>query len=103
MPFLHRGLEVEVDGRKGRVVGGNSQLNIQVRFPGERYSGNYHPTRQTTYYKGGGVIADYKRSVKETSHQAERPSQTHQQTEAIATSHENTGAVKGLPLVKDSL
>lgn len=63
MPFLKRGMVVDVEGNMGTVTGGNSSMNIQVRFQGSRYSVNCHPTWETTYYENGEVIADYKRKA----------------------------------------
>jgi hypothetical protein len=54
-------MSVDVDGKMGTITGGNSSMNIQVRFAGRRYSSNCHPTWETTYYQGGQVIADYKK------------------------------------------
>ncbi|WP_201785154.1 MULTISPECIES: hypothetical protein [Bacillaceae] len=60
MPFLKRGMRVEVDGKMGVVTAGNRSLNINVRFDGEKYSGNCHPKWRTRYFdKNGNVIADY--------------------------------------------
>lgn len=60
MPWLRRGIEVDIEGRRGKVVGANSSYNLQVRFNGDRRSCNCHPWWQTTYYSDGKVIADYK-------------------------------------------
>ena len=60
MPWLKCGMEVDVEGTRGRVTGGNAHMNIQVRFPGQRQSHNCHPYWQTTYYQDGRVVADYK-------------------------------------------
>ncbi len=60
MPWLKRGLVVDVDGTMGTVVGGNASMNIQVRFAGMRHACNCHPTWQTTYYQDGEVVAEYK-------------------------------------------
>jgi hypothetical protein len=61
MPFLRRGMQIDMDGRKGRITGGNAYCNLQVRFDGCNYSSNVHPTWETTYYaEDGSVVADYK-------------------------------------------
>lgn len=61
MPFLKRGMRVEVDGKMGVVTSGNRSLNINVRLDGEKHSGNCHPKWQTRYFdKKGNVIADYR-------------------------------------------
>ncbi|GIN08709.1 hypothetical protein J1TS1_28540 [Shouchella clausii] len=61
MPFLKRGMRVEVDGKMGVVTSGNRSLNINVRLDGEKHSGNCHPKWQTRYFdKNGNVVADYR-------------------------------------------
>ncbi len=70
MPFLRRGMRVDMDGRQGRITGGNSYANLQVRFDGHNYSSNAHPTWETTYYnEDGSVVADYKQHGKENQNQ----------------------------------
>ena len=60
MPWLKRGMTVEVNGKMGVVTAANSSLNIQVRYEGEKYSQNCHPHWRTRYYdKEGKLIADY--------------------------------------------
>jgi len=61
MPFLKRGMRVEVNGKMGVITSGNDSLNINVRLDGEKYSGNCHPKWETRYFdKDGKVIADYR-------------------------------------------
>ncbi len=63
MPWLRRGMRVTMDGKPGRVTGGNSMANIQVRFDGEKFSRNCHPHWQTVYFDScGNVLADYRMS-----------------------------------------
>lgn len=65
MPFLKRGMRVEVDGDMGVVTAGNPSLNINVRFDGKNYSENCHPHWETRYFdKDGNVIADYTKAKK---------------------------------------
>ena len=60
MPFLKRGMRVEVNGKMGVVTSGNVSLNINVRYDGNNYSQNCHPKWETRYFnKDGTVIADY--------------------------------------------
>ena len=40
---FHIGERVLVDGKPGRVVGGNSSGNLDVLFDGEKHPGNCHP------------------------------------------------------------
>lgn len=64
MPWLKRGMRVEVDGEMGVVTSGNSSLNINVRFDGMNYSQNCHPHWETRYFdKDGKVIADYRKQT----------------------------------------
>lgn len=65
MPWLRRGMRVELHKdtgvKKGRVTGGNTMANIQVRFDGENFSRNCHPHWQMVYFEASGtVIADYR-------------------------------------------
>lgn len=63
MPWLRRGMLVDVNGKRGVVTGGNSGCNIQVRFEGRSWSSNCHPWWETTYYAADGtVIKDYKKA-----------------------------------------
>ncbi|MBO0790283.1 MAG: hypothetical protein J2P36_04965 [Ktedonobacteraceae bacterium] len=66
MPWLKRGMIVDVRGKRGRVAGGNTMANIQVIFDGAKFSRNCHPQWETTYYTSDGqVIADYKKEAGE--------------------------------------
>ncbi len=65
MPWLKRGMDIDIEGKRGKVVGANSSYNLQVKFDGDRWSRNYHPWWQTTYYSSGKVIADYKNQQQE--------------------------------------
>ena len=61
MPFLKRGMVIEVDGRKGIVTAGNHSGNVNVRFDGEKHAVNCHPQWETVYFdKDGNVLADYR-------------------------------------------
>ena len=61
MPWIKRGMRVEVDGRMGVVTSGNHSGNINVRLDGEKHAGNCHPWWKTRYFDGdGNVIADYR-------------------------------------------
>lgn len=64
MPFLRRGMQTDMNGKKGVVCGGNSHCNLQVRFDGQKFSSNVHPWWEMTYYASdGSVIRDYKAGV----------------------------------------
>ncbi|WP_229386640.1 hypothetical protein [Lysinibacillus sphaericus] len=65
MPWLKRGMRVEVAGEMGVVTSGNCSLNINVRLDGLKYSQNCHPHWETRYFdKDGKVIADYRKQAK---------------------------------------
>ncbi|WP_197232106.1 hypothetical protein [Lysinibacillus sphaericus] len=60
MPFIKRGMRIEVDGQMGKVTSGNSSGNINVLFDGEKFPCNCHPQWKTRYFdKTGQVLADY--------------------------------------------
>ncbi|HBN6882667.1 TPA: hypothetical protein L3310_003248 [Vibrio cholerae] len=61
LPFLKRGMRVQVDGGKfGTITGANRSMNLNVRLDGEKHSGNYHPTWKMRYFdENGNVIAEF--------------------------------------------
>lgn len=64
MPFLKRGMIVEVNGKRGRITSGYGGY-IMVRFDGMSFSRNCHPQWETVYYgKDGEIIADYRAGQK---------------------------------------
>jgi hypothetical protein len=63
--FARIGMQVEVDGNMGTIVGMNSGANLDVVFVNQLKFGkgkrNCHPTWQTCYFDAEGtVIADYR-------------------------------------------
>jgi hypothetical protein len=61
MPWIKRGMPVDVDGQRGVVTAGGPGGNVRVRLDGRKYSSTCHPHWRTTYYDDDGkVIADYK-------------------------------------------
>lgn len=63
MPFIKRGMKVEVDGQLGKVTAGNRSGNINVLFDGAKFPVNCHPKWRTRFFdKEGNVIADYRES-----------------------------------------
>jgi len=69
MPWLKRGLRVDLNGKKGRVTGAGTAAYVHVLFDGERLPSNCHPTWEMTYYdlQGNTMIADYKSKQPEGS------------------------------------
>lgn len=68
--FARIGMQVEVDGDIGTIVGMNSCANLDVVFANQQKYGkgkhNCHPTWETRYFDGDGkVIADYCEVAKE--------------------------------------
>lgn len=60
MPWMRRGIRVDVGGKKGHVTSGDGGY-VRIRLEGERNTRRYHPQWQTTFYDDQGkVIADYK-------------------------------------------
>lgn len=65
MPWLRRGLIVDMNGKRGKITGAATYLH--VRFDGQSRSVNCHPTWAMTFYdNAGAVIADYKGAEKGT-------------------------------------
>jgi hypothetical protein len=64
LDFAYLGMEVDVCGKKGIIVGGNSGLNLQVVFDfdkGKPWIDNCHPWYETTYFdRDENIVADYK-------------------------------------------
>lgn len=59
--FAYQGMIIDVDGKKGWIVGGNSSMNLNVLFEGEGNISNCHPTWKTTYYDNKmNIIKDFK-------------------------------------------
>lgn len=60
MPFIKRGMKIEVNGRPGRICSGNSSGNLNIRFDGEKFTRNCHPFYKTRYFGNDGqVIREY--------------------------------------------
>lgn len=57
MPWLLMGMPIEVDGKMGKIVGGNSSSNLDVVFDGQSGKQNCHPGWKTKYFLGDKVIA----------------------------------------------
>lgn len=63
MPWLRTGLTVDMDGKRGPIVGFSlSYAYVQVQFPDHEGPANCHPTWAMTYYdEQDNVVADYKK------------------------------------------
>ncbi len=64
--FASLGMEIDVAGKRGVIVGSNSSLNLDVYFDGIIH--NCHPCWKTTYYDNAGrTIKSFLEDVNETS------------------------------------
>lgn len=57
--FAYCGMVIDIDGRKGIIVGHNDSANLYVLFTEGEYKGkvyNCHPNWKTTYYDSKGEI-----------------------------------------------
>lgn len=60
LPFIKRGMRVEVDGKPGRICSCNISDNLNIRLDGERRSRNCHPYYRVKYFdQDGKVIKDF--------------------------------------------
>ena len=64
LPFIKIGMRVELaygtTKQMGTIKGGNSSLNIDVLFDGEKKPDNCHPTWAMKYFDdAGNIIAEY--------------------------------------------
>lgn len=69
--FARIGMQVEVCGDIGTIVGMNGAANLDVVFANQTKYGkrkhNCHPTWETRYFDGDGkVLADYRKNSGET-------------------------------------
>ena len=59
--FAFQGMRIQVDGKMGTIVGGNSSQNIDVVFDGFWWKDNCHPWYETVYFDNkGNILADYR-------------------------------------------
>lgn len=57
LPPIKKGYPCAVDGKPGRVWGGNHAANLNVKFDGQKGVSNCHPYwRMTIYDKDGNLI-----------------------------------------------
>lgn len=68
MDWVRIGMQIEIAGDLGTIVGMNSSANLDVRFTNELKYGkgtsNCHPWWETRYFdKNGVVIKDYRRGT----------------------------------------
>lgn len=56
LPKLRKGQRCEVNGKQGKVVGGNSSANLNVLFDGDKRPLNCHPNWRMKIYDDGGAV-----------------------------------------------
>lgn len=62
MPWIKRGMPVDMNGKRGVVTRSAPGGGLRIRFDGEKRSKPCHPHWQMTYYnKDGSVRHDYKK------------------------------------------
>jgi len=62
IPFAYQGMIIDVNGKKGWIVGSNGSMNLDVVFEGESLPQNCHPHWETTYYDNDmKVVKCYKK------------------------------------------
>lgn len=60
LEFIYLGMKVEMDGKKGVIVGGNSSLNLDVCFDGQSWAENCHPWYKMKYFgSNGNLVKEY--------------------------------------------
>lgn len=70
--FARIGMQVEVAGDIGTIVGMNSSANLDVKFANQvkygKHAHNCHPTWEARYFDAEGkVIADYRKNKTESA------------------------------------
>jgi hypothetical protein len=59
IPFAFQGMDIEVCGKHGIIVGSNASQNLDVLFGNAVH--NCHPWFEAVYYdQKGGIVADYR-------------------------------------------
>lgn len=56
LPHLKKGQRCEVNGKQGKVWGGNSAANLNVLFDGEKRPMNCHPNFRMTIFNDSGEV-----------------------------------------------
>lgn len=60
LPFVKKGMKVEVYGDAGVITGGNSSGNLNVKFEGQKHSSNCHPKSGIKYFdENGNIIKEF--------------------------------------------
>jgi len=64
MPRVIKGAACNVDGRQGKIVGGNSSANFNVQFDDNGDIRNCHPYwKMQIYTPNGGLYYDYEQGI----------------------------------------
>jgi len=60
LEFAYLGMNIEMDGKKGVIVCGNSSLNLNICFEGQCWEENCHPWYRMKYFDNkGNLIKEY--------------------------------------------
>jgi hypothetical protein len=61
IPRIRKGTPCEVDGRTGKIVGGNSSANFNVKFDEDGRISNCHPYwKMKIFDSAGGILYQHK-------------------------------------------
>jgi len=56
IPHITKGMACNVDGRQGKIVGGNTSSNFNVQFDDNGDMGNCHPYWRFQIYTPSGLL-----------------------------------------------
>ena len=65
LPKIKKGMRCEVNGKQGKVTGGNNSCNLNVLFDGDKSSSNCHPYYKMTIFDKDGTIIHQSEDVKD--------------------------------------
>ena len=54
--FAEIGMQVDCDGKKGRIVGANMSAGLDVLFDGQKHKSNCHPRWRMKYFSKDGEL-----------------------------------------------
>lgn len=64
LPYIYRGMKVEVWGKSGVIVGANHSANLDVVFDGEWHKSNCHPYDETVYFDAkNNIVGDFRKKI----------------------------------------
>jgi len=61
VPFIKKGMRIEMNGKSGIIKDFNRSANLDVLFDGDKKKSNCHPTWETVYFdKDNNIIVDFR-------------------------------------------